>query len=391
MKFNLKTLGVLGLVVAIVAAGVLYQMRNTAISSQKASEDALVIENLRRVGFQNQNRDLTEQIAVAQEEVAQAEIRLTVLGENVVVAENELDKAKAQYPTLIESIEYSETLLGMASAAGVLLQTISTSDAGIADFSEKLFLFYGTNFSLSVVGEVENILAFVDLITKSSDFQSGRIGNVNMSMPLPVPPLVVTQEEQDAIADRIWAEMLVEKRAEKSSFSMVVLTGQAVLKVLGAGPNIVTMETITERIRVAVAAKFGALIANQFAPELAEAVEQAVAERLVGIISDIYSQSIGDLFTAGEPQLTPEYGGILGPEITEALRGIPPSMIPETVRGLIERNINEVLAGYIEDMVSTEEHAARVAAEVAEILAGAETTPPAEAEVTLTLFTFGDN
>jgi len=277
----------------------------------------------------------------------------------------------------------------MARVAGVSLQTILTSDAGIADFSEKTFLFYGTNFSLSVVGEVENILQFVDLITKSADFRSGRIGNVSMSVPLPVPPLVVTQEEQDAIAKRIWGEMLVEKRAEQSSFAMVVLTGQAVLEVLGAGSDIVTIQEMTELIRQAIAAKFGALIANQFAPELAEAVEEAVAERLITIIADIYSEAIGALFTPGNPQLTPEYGGILGEEITNALREIPPEIVPVVVNELITRNINIVLSGYIEDMVSPEDHAARVAAEVAGILAGAETTPPAGAEITLTLFTFG--
>jgi hypothetical protein len=80
MKFNLKTLGVLGLVVVIVAGGFLFQMRNRAIDERKASEEALVIENLRRVSLTGQNQDLIEKIEAAQEEVAQAEIpsRLSV-------------------------------------------------------------------------------------------------------------------------------------------------------------------------------------------------------------------------------------------------------------------------------------------------------------------------
>jgi hypothetical protein len=279
----------------------------------------------------------------------------------------------------------------MARSAGVSLQIITTSEAGIANFSTKNYLFHGTDFSLSVIGEVENILSFVDLITKSPDFQSGRIGSVGVSVPLPVPPLVVTQEEEDAISERIWGEMQVEKRAEQSSFSMVVLTGQAVLEVLGAGQDKVTIETMTERIRQTISAVFGAKIANQYAPELAEAIEQVLAERLITIIADIYSEEIGKLFTSGNPQLTPKYGGILGPRITEALRDIPPEVIPVVVNELITRDINLALSGYIEDMVSTEEHAARVAAEVAAILDGAPTTPPTEGNVSLTLYTFGDN
>ncbi len=391
MKINMKTLGIIGLLVVVVAGGILFQMRSSAVSSKKADEEALTIENLRRVSLNAQKQTLNQQIIDAREAVEQAEIRLTVLEETLVLAESELEDAKAKYPALVETIEYTETLLEMARSAGVTLLNISSSDGGTAGFSTKEFVFRGTNFTMNVTGDVLNILKFVDIVTASQDFRSGRIGNVDLSVPLPVPPLVVTQQEQDAISDRIWQEMVLEMRAALSPYAMVVFTGQAVLEVLGAGSNNVTMETITERIRMAISAKFGALIANQFAPELAIAVEQALADSLVDIISTIYANEIGALFEAGDPQLTPEYGGILGEEITAELQNIPPSMVGGVVQELITRNINQVLDGYIEDLVSTEDHAARVAEEVAAILAGAPVTPLSAAGLSLTLFTFGDN
>jgi len=391
MKLSMKTFGLLALIGVLVATGVLYQFWNRALDSKDATQQSIDIESLRSTAYNAQKANLNTQIEDAKSELALAGTNLESLQNQFNQITSELDGAKGKFPSLADSIAYTEIFLEMARQSGVMLQNIQTSDAGITSISNNEYYFYGTDFLMDVNGELSQLMAFIDLITRSEDFLSGRYANMTFTLPEPVPPPVISQEEIDAIEAQLWLDMLEETEAGLTSYARIVFTGQAILEVLGAGSDKITTEEMTELIRQAISTNFGVLIANQFARELTEAIEEGLADSLIEIISTIYSSAISESFLAGDPQLSPEYGGILGEEITEALRDIPPSMVGSVVKELIETNINKVMAGYIENLTSREILAERVAEVVAAILADVEVTPPVEATISLTVFVYGDD
>jgi hypothetical protein len=138
---------------------------------------------------------------------------------------------------------------------------------------------------------------------------------------------------------------------------------------------------MTQRIRDTIGNKFGAKIANQYTQELADAIEQEVADQLIDIVANIYGQAIGELFTAGTPELTPQFGGVMIEEITAAVKDIPPSLVgglvTELIKTRLNANLNETLSALVDSLVVEQ----LTAKEISE-------AEKASSAITLTVYTF---
>ncbi|MBM2825453.1 MAG: hypothetical protein HW402_1117 [Dehalococcoidales bacterium] len=91
-----------------------------------------------------------------------------------------LNKAKASYPGLIGSIEYDEILFRLASAVGVELTSLSTSEP--SEEKVKNNSYWATNFSLSVKGKPGDVFAFIDRLVSDAEFATASISSVSLSL-----------------------------------------------------------------------------------------------------------------------------------------------------------------------------------------------------------------
>jgi hypothetical protein len=286
-------------------------------------------------------------------------------------AEKDLQQTKDQFTSMAESIEYNEYLFSMAKTAKLMVLNIESSEANIADISTATDTFYSTTFTINLKGKVTNILSFVDLVVKDPAFKTSKIDSITFDIPIPLTQaqkddikagikadikasIISTIEaehlarvtERQALWDKqlaLYAEKLVSTRASVTPYAMLIYTEQAILDVLEVPYNNLTVEDMRIKILNIIGAQFGANIANQYTPDIVDAIENGVASQLIDIVANIYGQVIGEMFTAGTPELTPQFGGPLGEDITIAVKDIPPSLVGGLVTELMKTRMQAKL------------------------------------------------
>lgn len=103
---------------------------------------------------------------------------------NLTEAKSALNQAQARFPGLVESIEYDEQLFQIADMFDLVITSLSATEPVNQKIQNVTFSM--TNFSLSISGEVTDILGFINTLTTDEAFATATIETVDMSVPVPV-------------------------------------------------------------------------------------------------------------------------------------------------------------------------------------------------------------
>jgi hypothetical protein len=194
-------------------------------------------------------------------------------------------------------------------------------------------------------------------------------------------PLAVSQADKDTLAAQLRADILARTQAGISTPQTIGFIEQAVLELLDASSQDLSVSEMTQRIFDAMTPVFGKTVSGRLAGEIASALQADVADQLTEDIAQIYGEAIGALFTPGSPVLTPRFSGVLGPDINAKLEKVPPSDIPGIVSDIIKARLDASVAQKIAALADYSSVPAKVASFTAE-------KEKPSASITLTVFIY---
>ncbi len=380
MKLSKTFWIILVVAILIASSALLFTQYNTAVKNRTAAQASVASQEQLRDQLVTEKAGLNSQLTQLADSIKQWQARIVVLQDGLRQAQAGLAQAQSQLPTGVDSIDYDEVLLAFAYTSGLEVLSLDTSDADYVEI-EGQEGFVATTFTIRVRGTVPGVLDMYNRIVSDFSFRTGEVGSVTLEVAVPV-----TEAKKAELAASFFAQLLAELQASFTAEEQVLLIEQAIMDLLGESSDHLTVTQMTERIREVMAVRFGQGVADKFAADIALALEREVANSLVGIVANIYGKAAGELFTEGEPELTPGFLGTLGPDIIEVLRTIPPSNIPGIVSSLIADKLDALIQTRVEAMVDQTEIARRVAAVVAE---SEKTT--AYISVTVTAYPGGSN
>jgi hypothetical protein len=350
----------LAVVVLLVAGVWLFMQYNSANNSRSSAETKLSSAEQMRGQLLAEQAELNSQLAEASAAVQQWQIDIAVLEDGLRQAQDGLAQAQSELPGDINSIDYDEMLLGFARASGLEVIWLETSQPDSVEVQGNAG-FAATAFTLDIKGTVPQVLDLYNRIVSDFAFRTGQIESVSIDVPLPM-----TDAEKAQLAEQVFNELLTELKASLSAEERVVLAEQAVMDLLDEPYDHMTVAEMTERIEETMGAMFGPDIAGRLSAEMALALEEEVADSLVGFVADVYGEMASQLFLVGDPELTPVISGLLGPEITEMLRQIPVNSVRAVVSNLIADKLYAMMDDRVVSLVDTTEVDRRVAEAAAE-------------------------
>jgi hypothetical protein len=175
------------IVILLVAAGILYAANSREVSKQKEVTD-----------------EITRNQAILSKGVAEKKAKETeasALAEQLANAKQLL--AQTDFRASAESIEYDRILFSIANSAGLQVTSLAATPSSVKkenNITYQVTLFTvnvegrtpGTLFSTSqgstnyITSVVDNILAFINTVTISEDFDTALIQSVNITAPEPM-------------------------------------------------------------------------------------------------------------------------------------------------------------------------------------------------------------
>ena len=333
----------------------LFMQYNNATKDRSSAEQLMAVAETTQGQLAGEEAGLNAQLSQADEDIKQWQARITLLRGGMTQAEAGLEQARSALPGGVENLDYDELLLVFARAAGLEVLSLETSGEDELELAGHAG-FVTTTFVIHIKGDVSDILDLYARIVTDTSFRTGLVGGVVFELPLPM-----TDAEKAALAEDFYAELLADIESSFTAEQRVLQIEQAVLDLLGESYEHITVAQMTERVREAMAAKFGPEVANKLAQDIALALEEEVADTLVSTIASIYGEAAGALFAEGEPQLTPIFLDILGPDIVAQLQNLPVGSVPGVVSNIIVNKINAMIQARVEAMVDRAEIARRIA------------------------------
>jgi len=175
------------IVIVLVGAGLLYMANNRALSRQDELNDAITT-----------NQTILNS-ATAEKRVKEAEA--AVLAQQLADAEQAL--AQVGFRDSAESIEYDGILFSIAKDTklqitnltataplamkeGNTTYQLTTFTVSVTGITPSTIFSTGQDSASYIAGVVDNILAFVDAVANSADFDTATIQSVNISAPEPM-------------------------------------------------------------------------------------------------------------------------------------------------------------------------------------------------------------
>ena len=173
MKINQRIIIVIVIVVFIAAFAFLYMNYSKETSQQK-----LLKQNL--LNAKSTLDTVTNNKASQQTLLDQAKTEVATLQSQLAQAQQQLREKQQVIPEAIENIDYNELLFNIAQQDGLKVLSINTN--GPAQNQVDKVTLYVTMFTISVEGQSANILQFVSDIAQDSNFISGTIDLVTMTV-----------------------------------------------------------------------------------------------------------------------------------------------------------------------------------------------------------------
>jgi hypothetical protein len=147
-----------------------------------------------------EHEQLSTQLETAQQLLPQlvsesedSESRLNQLQAELDQARASLSAGKAKFPLSIDGIRYDELLCQMAHDRDLEVMRLVASEPTERNVGDVTYTV--TSFDLEVMGQVADVLDFVNAIAIGEDFTTATVELVNISVPEPL-----TMQEKEALA-----------------------------------------------------------------------------------------------------------------------------------------------------------------------------------------------
>lgn len=208
MKISKTTWYILGIGILVIAIGSLYMLYLQQGREQEQLNEAL---------FTAQGT-----LPKLASERANLESTLTELEDRLAQATSKLETAKAAFPTsTTESIEVDELLFDIADDWELDITYLTASEPRDRkvkvevedDVKAEDVTYLVTTFTVTVKGEVADILEFIDTIVTHSDLTTATIELANIEVPEPL-----TEEEKEELTE----EEITEEEMPSATITLVI-------------------------------------------------------------------------------------------------------------------------------------------------------------------------
>ncbi len=362
----------------VIGAIVLYMFYNNQANTRQEARDDLEIAQDTALMLVSQRGAMEADLAEKQNDLAQWEQTIEQLNEQIVQAEINLSDVLREFPVSAESIEYDETLFSYAIDNEIELLSISTSEI---DSISMEGIDYGTvTFGIGIRGEVENILDFVSTIVSSNDFKTAVLNPVKIAIPDPLD-----EEEIYLLEQNLREDLTAEALAKIPTGNIVLFTLEAIDEVAGneyidqltngsngsLEVNSLAEMADTLKDRIVGSIYLETEYEGPLASDLAELLEQALADSVVSAVITSLTQEIEDLVTIkevvggeGEEEIIidedalielvgSDLATLIGAEVASATSNPIGTLLNDYVASLIEKKMLDEVTDSVEDAVET--------------------------------------
>jgi len=370
-----KTLFIfLGAAILIAAGITLYMFYQGQMSEQDklnesltAAHTTLTLLGIEKGALEDKIAQLESDLAELEGETGELEAEISRLEDELGRLEDEraqavaqaillLSQAEAKFQSSVESIEYDEILFGFAHDANLRMTKIEASEP-VAENVEDI-AYNTTTFNVTVWGDVDDILDFVDTVVAYEAFKTSVLDTFSMNVPE-----LLTDEEIAELEETIRAQLTAEAIAEITTEEMVGIIVEAIAEVTGPESDwpdeVETMtveemaQMLEERIDELVETGFVDLLAG----DLAELIEEHIEGAIVGEIVKPLAERIAALILSGDEDLAELLGvdiaELLGENIAGSLSGDIVGLLNEYISNLVEEKMTGSVEGIVEAMTDT--------------------------------------
>jgi Tfp pilus assembly protein PilO len=171
LKFNARTLSVVGIIVFIVALAVLflnYQNQNKQLKADQSNLDAA-------------NASLNQAIqnkTLAASNLSSLEDQITQLQNEIAVAQRSLVTRRSSLPTTLNTTDCTQLFTDKLNAFNIRLTGVS--NGGIHDVTQNNLTFSTISFSVSIVGEANDVLNMLQSIATDPNFKNATLETITL-------------------------------------------------------------------------------------------------------------------------------------------------------------------------------------------------------------------
>ena len=322
MKLSRTFWLMLGIGLFVVAAVVLYMAYQDQTEKRQEAEDTIaaaeaVIDNLK-----SDNDDLgaglaqlEAELVPLEAELAQWQITIGGLADEMSLLEVELsqlederaqailraiallDETAAKFISQVESIEYDETLFGFADDSNLVIESLIVADP--SSEVEGDITYYNTKFTVTVRGEVADILGFINILVTDNDFKTTILEPIAITVP---EPLTDKEKEdmKEQVREELTAEATAEVMAELTIEDRLGFYLEAIEEVTGVTVDVNTLEEIAGGIRDAIAGADQDIV-DMLPEDLAELILQHVYDSLNAVVDPV-AQKLTEMILGEDPE-----------------------------------------------------------------------------------------
>jgi hypothetical protein len=187
MKFGKLSQLILAIGIFAIAVVFLYRTNQGRAAEHEQLNTQLQAVQLLVPKLVSENEDLESRLNQVQAELDQARTSLS--------------QGKAKFPDSIDSVDYNELLFQMANNRDLEMMRLVTSEP--AEQSVGNITYDVTTFDIEVMGQVADILDFVNSIASGEEFTTATVELVNITVP---EPLTMQEKENLAAQEQEEAE-----------------------------------------------------------------------------------------------------------------------------------------------------------------------------------------
>ena len=189
MKLSRTAWFILGAGIFIIAVGVLFALYRGEMGEQEEVNGKLAV-------VQNTLPKLVSQRQGLESQLAQLEGELSQVTSSIASFE-------AAFPESVESIEYDEVLFELADNHALEIQKLEASEPGESQEDDESVVFMVTGFDVEVMGEVADILDYINTVVNNEFFTTADVELVDITIPFPM-----TEEQIDELRNELTEEGL---------------------------------------------------------------------------------------------------------------------------------------------------------------------------------------
>jgi len=379
MRISKTSWLVIGIAIFVICGIVLYMFYQNQTDRRQEARDELELAQDSAIMLLSQKGAMETELANTENEMAQWEDTISQLNEQLTQSEAEIAQIQQEFPVTAASIEYDETLFSFALDNDIELFSVTASELGNEEIEG---INYETvTFGIGVRGEVEDILNFTNTVVSSKDFRTAILVPVNISIPDPL-----SDEEIDNLEQGLRDQLTGEALAKITTGEIVLLTLEAIDEVAGneyidqltngndgsLNANSLTEMAETLRERIAGSIYLEAEYEGPLANDLAELLEQGLADSVVSAVVTSLSQEIENLVTIkevvegeeGEEEIIvdedalielvgADLAALIGGEIAATASSPTTTLLNDYIAGLIEVKMLDSVAESVEEVVET--------------------------------------